>query len=87
MSKMEVGKRYVVYSVRTNGREAAVWIRAGVAYLNRDGSMNVLLDVLPIGGKLHIREAPAPAAAEKEGPHDLTADEASYGLHATGTVE
>jgi hypothetical protein len=34
-----------------------VWVRAGSAFVNRDGSLNVLLDVLPLDGKLHVREA------------------------------
>jgi len=46
-----------------------VWVRAGSAFVNRDGSLNVLLDVLPLDGKLHVREAgdrreSAEAAAE-----------------------
>jgi hypothetical protein len=28
-----------------------------VAEVNRDGSLNLELDVLPIDGKLHVREA------------------------------
>jgi hypothetical protein len=27
-----------------------------MAFVNRDGSMNVYLDVLPLDGKLHVRE-------------------------------
>ncbi len=55
---MEIGKRYAVFSVRKGeGNGAAIWIRAGYAWANRDGSANVLLDVLPLDGKLHIREA------------------------------
>lgn len=54
---MSPGKRYAVYSVRHKEGKAAVWVRAGYAYANRDGSVNVSLDVLPLDGKLHIREA------------------------------
>jgi hypothetical protein len=54
---MEIGKRYVVFSVRKQDRNgAAVWVRAGYAWANPDGSANVTLDVLPLDGKLHIRE-------------------------------
>ena len=54
---MEMGKRYVVFSVRKQDKNgAAVWIRAGYAWANPDGSANVTLDVLPLDGKLHIRE-------------------------------
>ena len=48
--------------------ERSIWRRIGTAFVNRDGSLNVLLDALPVGGKIHIRdlpaaEAPAEAAA------------------------
>jgi len=32
------------------------WQRIGVAFINRDGSMNVKLNALPVSGMLHIRE-------------------------------
>ena len=53
---MVKGKRYQVYSIKNVEGRAATWIRAGSAWVNRDGSINVYLDVLPIDGKLHIRE-------------------------------
>ena len=58
---MASGKRYQVFSIREgkekDGRANAVWVRAGTAWVNRDGSMNIYLDVLPLDGKLHVREA------------------------------
>ena len=55
---MEFGKRYAVFSVKkAESSGAAIWVRAGYAWANRDGSANVTLDVLPLDGKLHIREA------------------------------
>lgn len=55
---MEIGKRYSVFSVRKQEKTgAAIWVRAGYAWANADGSANVTLDVLPLDGKLHIREA------------------------------
>ena len=35
------------------------WIRIGVAFVNRDGSMNVKLDALPVNGTLQIRDREA----------------------------
>lgn len=33
------------------------WVRVGVAFVNRDGSMNLYLDAFPIGtNKLQVRE-------------------------------
>lgn len=58
---MVAGKRYQVFSVRESrgpdGKAASTWVKAGSAWVNRDGSLNVYLDVLPLDGKLHVREA------------------------------
>jgi len=53
---LTAGKRLAVFSIREN-KGGSVWVRAGSAFVNRDGSLNVLLDVLPLDGKLHVREA------------------------------
>ncbi|HLT29131.1 MAG TPA: hypothetical protein VK013_03755 [Myxococcaceae bacterium] len=53
---LTAGKRLAVFSIR-EGRGGSIWVRAGSAFVNKDGSLNVLLDVLPIDGKLHVREA------------------------------
>ncbi|MBI2336281.1 MAG: hypothetical protein HYU97_05930 [Deltaproteobacteria bacterium] len=40
------------------------WAKIGVAFINRDQSINVLLDALPFTGKIHIRKRkPRQAAA------------------------
>ena len=55
---MVPGKRYTVFSIRKKSDNAPViWVRAGVAFVNPDDSMNLYLDVLPMDGQLHIREA------------------------------
>jgi hypothetical protein len=58
---MVTGKRYQVFSIKeTKDKEGHIntaWVKAGSAYVNRDGSLNVYLDVLPLDGKLHVREA------------------------------
>ena len=50
----------IVYAViERSGRKH--WLRIGIAFVNRDGSLNVRLDALPLNGQLHIRdEAPRP---------------------------
>jgi len=57
------GKRLAVFSIR-EGKGGSIWVRAGSAFVNKDGSLNLLLDVLPLDGKLHVREA----AERKEAP-------------------
>ena len=57
---LDIGKRLQVFSIkeqkdRGDGK-TEFWVRAGTAWVNRDGSMNVYLDVLPLDGKLHVRE-------------------------------
>ncbi len=46
-----------------------VWRKVGTAFENRDGSLTVFLDALPVNGKLHVRDrkakAPGPAGAER----------------------
>jgi len=53
---LSAGKRLAVFSIRGD-KGSSIWVRAGSAWVNKDGSMNVLLDVLPLDGKLHVREA------------------------------
>lgn len=56
----EQNKRLDVFTVREAQKEGAkpFWVRVGQAYTNKDGSLSVYLDALPINGKLQIREPP-----------------------------
>ena len=46
-----------VYTIIDRGDEKkAIWIQIGAAFENKDGSLNVRLNALPVDGKLHIRE-------------------------------
>jgi len=46
-----------VYTIIENENlERAIWLRIGVAFVNRDESLSVILDCLPLNGRLHIRE-------------------------------
>jgi hypothetical protein len=65
------GKRYQVFSMKERtdkgGKERdTLWVKAGSAWVNRDGSLNVYLDVLPLDGRLHVREALERAEGEGE---------------------
>ncbi len=35
------------------------WTKVGVGFVNRDSSINVILDAIPINGRLHIRDRQA----------------------------
>ena len=52
---MDQSKMKIAYVVTQRGTNK-YWTRIGVAFVNKDGSMNVHLDVLPLDGKLHVRE-------------------------------
>lgn len=60
-----------VYTVLER-KERSLWIRIGTAFVNRDGSLNVKLDALPINGALHIRDAePKDAEPADAGPQPV----------------
>lgn len=69
-------KRSIYTIVQRAGR--TLWIRVGVGFVNRDDSINLYLDALPVSGQLQVRQyrrrddavpnAPEPASAlEQEG--------------------
>ena len=51
------GTKVAVFAIRKTEKGPSVWMRAGNGYVNRDASLNLWLDALPIDGKLHVREA------------------------------
>jgi hypothetical protein len=52
------GKRLAVYAIpESKDGEKSYWPRIGVAFPNRDGSIAILLDALPLGtNRLQVRE-------------------------------
>ncbi|OGQ84632.1 MAG: hypothetical protein A2289_09660 [Deltaproteobacteria bacterium RIFOXYA12_FULL_58_15] len=51
------GNVKAVYTIREDAKsDKSCWTKIGVAFVNRDDSINVQLDALPLDGKLHIRE-------------------------------
>lgn len=75
MAMLISGKRLAVFSIR-EGKGGSIWVRAGSAFVNKDGSLNVWLDVLPLDGKLHVREA----AEKREGAGTSARFESDAGL-------
>jgi hypothetical protein len=50
--------------------EKTFWTRIGSAWVNRDGSINVQMDALPISGKIQIRDAePRAHDDQRESPN------------------
>jgi hypothetical protein len=52
---MDYSKMKIVYVI-TKRNDKSFWNRVGVAFLNSDGSINVKLEALPVGGELQIRD-------------------------------
>jgi hypothetical protein len=42
------------------GSNKTHWMRAGIAFENRDGSINIYLNLLPTNGKLQLRDYDEP---------------------------
>lgn len=49
----------VAYAIVERGGKKH-WLRVGLAFVNRDGSINVRLDAMPVNGQLHIRDDKRP---------------------------
>lgn len=45
-----------VFTVVDRGQGKSYWVRIGVGFVNRDGSLNLNLDAMPTNGKLQVRE-------------------------------
>jgi len=52
------GKKLAVYAINEKeGDKASWWQKIGIAFTNRDGSIAIYLDALPLGtNKLQVRE-------------------------------
>jgi hypothetical protein len=45
-----------VYTVVERGPNKSFWVKLGVGYVNRDGSINLRLDAVPVNGTLQVRD-------------------------------
>jgi hypothetical protein len=51
--------RKIVYTVVDTKNGKAVWVKIGAAFTNRDGSLTIRLDALPLNGTMQVREQTA----------------------------
>lgn len=77
----------VAYTIveRTEGK--SFWVRVGTAFENRDGSLNVVLDAIPVNGRLQIREYPPDDERDNSSSHgarNANGASGSSGDRATG---
>lgn len=56
----------IIDKVDARGEQAkGWWVRIGTAFVNKDGSLNVKLDALPVNGTMHIRDRTEHEDAER----------------------
>lgn len=61
----------VVYTIVTRERDGRkFWVRIGTSFRNRDGSLNAMLDAMPLNGTLHIREMRGQQVSNADAPND-----------------
>lgn len=54
---LEESKVKIAYTVVERDKDRRpFWVRIGVAFVNRDGSLTVRLDAVPVNGRLQIRD-------------------------------
>lgn len=52
-----------VYTIAERQGNRSVWTRIGSAWTNKDGSITVRLDALPVSGVLQVRDGDPPQKA------------------------
>jgi len=57
---------HTVYTIVDTGGEKSRWLECGVAFTNRDGSLNLLLNALPVNGRLQVRSSNGRGEREEE---------------------
>lgn len=74
---MDQSKMKVAYVITQRGTNK-YWTRVGAAFVNRDGSINVKLEAVPVSGEIHIRDyvaredGPSPTLLGKKGGNGHT---------------
>ena len=71
-------KPWVAYHITSRpGMNGRVWSRIGTAWLNRDGSISLALEAIPIDGKVNIREPAKDVRPAKAGALAVAAEQAA----------
>jgi hypothetical protein len=55
-SKASQERKAVYTIVKRDASDRGFWVRIGSGWVNRDGSLNLRLDALPVNGQLHVRD-------------------------------
>ena len=54
---MKEGIKDVYTMIDKDGDERSRWVKIGIGFINKDDSMNIYLDALPVNGKMNVRDA------------------------------
>lgn len=82
-SRSTEAAQFVAFCIVDRGDSTTSWIRCGRARLNRDGSLNVRLDALPLNGELHLRPVDTSGAGASPRPSQpATSPEPTPHLHS-----
>ena len=53
---METKIKAVYTIIESDKLDKPLFRRIGTGFVNRDGSLNIILDALPVSGRLHVRD-------------------------------
>ncbi len=56
MSEPQTVRRKEVFHILEREGYDPIWTRVGIAFVNRDDSLNLFLDLMPVNGRLHVRD-------------------------------
>ena len=48
--------KHVFTMIEKEGEEKTRWVKIGIGFVNKDNSLNLYLDALPLNGKIHVRD-------------------------------
>lgn len=68
----------LVYTIVERKDGKSFWTRIGAAFTNRDGSLTLKLDAIPIGGTMQVRDW-EPRDAEREARSQATSSQGGFG--------
>lgn len=57
---MDAAEKKTIYTIVERKDGKSYWVRIGTGFVNRDGSITVKLDAVPVNGVLQVREWEAP---------------------------
>jgi hypothetical protein len=69
MNQVERKEMKAVYAITERGGKS-YWTRIGIGFVNRDQSITVKLDAVPVSGSIQIREWDSPREYADKKPQD-----------------